>query len=221
MASISEARILISYKGTNRKLCKIFFSKADASVYIAPYSYANQYYYGKGSMPENVQKLDMNFVGQFYTDNTPKVSIHQKGQVHIKGRAGQAGPIFIPKLDKWHGQHLATVMADNFDVLPKHTKSLKSEGRAIDIVMGWNQNVDGGKIVLFADSGGKNFPSYCDTFFTLKRPTILTNLHIGVGALGFLHIKKKIPEPGMSIIAGWDPTKPSTLSNEFLYIRGL
>jgi len=221
MASIKKARLLINYKNENRKLCKLSFVNRDASLFITPYGFTDMYWYGKEKFAEGETKRDITYKDQFFTKDVPKLSIHANGQVHIKADVGIAGPIKIPALNKIKGLHIATVLADRFDRLPLHSKKLKNYGLERDVVIDCPLNIDSGKIVIYVNSQEKKFPIPCALQFTLKRETLLKNLHFGIAVLSQRPLAPKDqPGTGMVILAGWDPTKTETASNQFLYLRG-
>jgi hypothetical protein len=47
---IRELRILFDLGGDLHKVCKLTFTKKDASLYLFPYAPSGQYYYGKRSV---------------------------------------------------------------------------------------------------------------------------------------------------------------------------
>ena len=53
-SDIREARVLIDDAGTLRRLCKLYFTKKDASIYITPYAPSGTFVYGDSSFAENV-----------------------------------------------------------------------------------------------------------------------------------------------------------------------
>ena len=60
--------------------------------------------------PQGQSTDTFNFREQIGADSTPKLSIHNSGQVHIyANEQAKAGPVFIPPLDDLRGEHVATV----------------------------------------------------------------------------------------------------------------
>jgi len=123
-----EVRILILWRNSIRKLCKIAFGSNDASLYLFPYALQGIYYYGSKSLPERQVRLTFDFKNDIFEEHTPKLSIHQTGQVHIYAGSEKAGPLFIPPLTDYTGQHIATVCPDAFESLPIFDKKIRESG---------------------------------------------------------------------------------------------
>lgn len=85
MPSLREIRFLLEYNNSLRKVCKIFFSSKDASLYLTPYAFANEYYYGEEKIPEGKEKLTFNYTDGLKSKSTPKLSIHYSRQIHVDG----------------------------------------------------------------------------------------------------------------------------------------
>jgi len=221
VATLRKVRLHVKHKGRIKRICQISFTSNDASLYISPYSKFKNYYYGSNEFPEGTSRFKTSFKDQFCTNQAPKVSIHQKGQVHIKGDSGIAGPINIPSLDNIQGSHIATIFIDRFDVFPDYTGQLKRVGKERDYVLKWIPDVESGRIVLYINSKQKQFPVPCTLVASLIRQSLLKPLYLGI--IGYSQpplTPPNYPVNGMGIITGWDPTKPEEACKKFLYILG-
>ncbi len=221
MATLRKVRLHLKHKGKIKRICQISFVSIDASLYISPYSKFNTYYYGMDEFPEEKKTIETPFIGQYCTKQTPKLSIHQTGQVHIKGDVGIAGPIKIPSLDNVQGSHVATIFIDRFDVFPNYTGELKQSGKEQDYVLKWIPEVESGRIVLYINSKQKQFPVPCPLVASLSRQSLLKPLYLGI--IGYSQsplTPPNHPVNGMGIISGWDPTEPEEKGKKFLFIRG-
>ena len=118
---LREIRILIQWRDSLRKLCKIAFTANDASLYLFPYALEGRYYYGGKTMLSTQANLSFDFTEDIFREQTPKLSIHEKGQVHVYADKQKAGPLFIPPLATLTGQHIASVCPDAFESLPTFT----------------------------------------------------------------------------------------------------
>lgn len=61
MAQLREVRLLLHHRNVLRKVCKVFFTRQDASVYLVPYAAGKRFYYGSRSLPEAVLRETFNF----------------------------------------------------------------------------------------------------------------------------------------------------------------
>lgn len=221
MASVREFRILISYKNSLRKLCKLFFSARDASLYLIPYALGGEYYYGVANLPEEQGQITLTYTGQFFSKKVPKLSIHQSGQIHVYGDQGRAGPVLVPSLNSFSGQHIATVSTDGFDAIPLFKDNLKNSGPKVDHIVPVGKGVDSGRVVFYLNANKPAFPVRCRVVATLKRPNLLKPYYVGIATLGQLPLNPDSDKRGVAILAGWDPTKPDDAEQSFLYIRSL
>ncbi|HEX3035209.1 MAG TPA: hypothetical protein VHT73_08755 [Thermodesulfobacteriota bacterium] len=220
MANIREIRILIDYRSGLRILCKLAFTKADASLYLFPYAIHGTYYYGGRLLPEKQIQDTFDFTADLNARHTPKLSIHEKGQVHIIADGVRAGPLFIPPLVTLKGQHIATVCPDVFSILPVLQRKPKFTGAEIDHIIPVEDGIDSGRLAVYIAGDKPSFEApNCRLVVTLKRPTIPEPLYIGIKPIGQKLIGVDV-QSGVTIIAGWDPTKSSQGTNDYLYIRG-
>jgi hypothetical protein len=118
--------------GQLRKAAKVIFTRSDASLYLVPYAMNEEYFYGGRTMAAGQTEDTVNFREQIAASANPKLSIHETGQVHVYA-SGQpkAGPVQIPPLADYRGEHLATVRWDWIDGMPKmrgKTKVDRSHG---------------------------------------------------------------------------------------------
>jgi hypothetical protein len=221
MNNLREVRIFVNYNNSLRKVCKILFSKTDASLYLIPYAKQGKFYYGKKGFKEKQISLSFDFTKDFDSEAVPKLSIHEKGQVHIKAEADIAGPLFIPPLDKLSGQHVATICPDDFESLPYFKDTPISSGTELDRIITVKGGIKSGKFLVYINGYEPEFPVEYQMRFDLRRSTIPRPLYVCIlgeaqEPLGF-GIKPK----GVTILAGWNPDIVDDSEKDFLYIRGI
>jgi len=215
-----EVRILIKWRNSLRKLCKIAFSSSDASLYLFPYATQGKYHYGRKTMPAQQGSLTFDFTEDVFQEQTPKLSIHEKGQVHVYVGTEKAGPLFIPPLATLKGQHIASVSPDAFESLPIFTEKLRDKGSDVDHIIPALDDAINGRLAIYVNGHNPTFAaSNCRLTFTLRRSTISRPLYLGMKPIGQPQIGVDI-QKGVTIIAGWNPLQSTIEAFDFLYIRG-
>jgi hypothetical protein len=71
VAAIREVRVLVAYRGRLLKLCKLAFSRSDASFYLLPYAKKGRYFYGGRTLPEREVQDTFDFTSQLSDDRVP------------------------------------------------------------------------------------------------------------------------------------------------------
>ena len=220
MNNVRELRFLVKRNNILRKICKLAFSDADASIYLFPYAARGKYYYGNKNSPDQESEYKFDFTEDIFQEKTPKLSIHERGQIHIHVNDKRAGPLFIPHLSALKGQHIASISPDSFDSLPIHSEKIRETGTEIDHVIHATDNVKNGRLAIYVNGFEPKFDTIrCEIIITLQRPSLSKPLYVGI-----LPVEQQIlgtPAPkGVTVIAGWDPTKSQKNGFDFLYIRG-
>jgi hypothetical protein len=215
-----ETRILVEWRNSLRKLCKIAFSSRDASLYLFPYAKLGNYYYGSKTMQARQMSLSFDFTEDIFQQHTPKLSIHETGQVHVFMGAEKVGPLCIPPLTTLTGQHIASVSPDAFESLPIFTEKLRVVGAEVDQVIPVADEAVNGRLAVYVNG---DRPAFCSKnrglIFTLRRSTIARPLYFGVNFVGRPQIGVD-GQKGVTIVAGWNPLRPKDVNFDFLYIRG-
>jgi hypothetical protein len=221
MVQPSSFRILLSHNNDLYSLCKIGFQLSDASVYLFPYTINRKYYFGGRTMKDTIVSDRFTFTEGNRSENIPKLSLHESGQVHIKSNVVLAGPIFIPPLSNWKGQHLASIFPDSIQSLPKYTTPLKKSGPTIDQVINLPDSLQNIRLALYLSGEKPEFSvPHCQAMIMLVRKTLERPLFIGLNFLA--HDQFSNGEfKGVTIIAGWNPNNIRTGTMDYLYIRGL
>lgn len=220
---LREVRLLVQHRGQLRRVCKITFTRGDASIYIVPYAPAGQYYFGTNQFAEKQAEATFDFKTQLSSDGItlPHLSLHDTGRVHAHAGAEEAGPLTIPPLASWRGEHIATVTVDRFDTLAPYAKIPKSTGAEHDFVFMIEEPLESGRLALYLNGAAQAFGDDCSVFFTLTRPTLSRPLYLGIRPWGQEPMGETTERGGVTAIAGWDP---STATIEtvapFIYIRG-
>lgn len=219
--TIREFRLLIAHAGKHRKMCKLTFSNKDASIYIFPYARQGRFFFGSQAMEEQQLQQTFNFIeGAEFSEQMPKLSIHESGQIHIFMPSGKAGPLQIPPLASLRGHHVASVSVDAFEGLPEHKASISYTGSTQDHVIPTDDKIASGVIAIYINGERPAFHApECRCVFTLNRPTLKQPLYVGIRP----RAQKPLGLPeraGVTVIAGWDPTLTNNDSINYMYIRG-
>lgn len=217
---IREVRILIQWRGSLRKLCKIAFSSSDASLYLFPYAVQGKYYYGSNTIPAQQASLSFDFTDDIFKKETPKLSIHETGQVHVCVGDSKAGPLYIPELKTFTGQHIASVCPDSFLTLPIFTGKLREKGSKIDHIIPAVDGAINGRLAIYLNGTQPMFCAQnCRLIFPRRSPTLKHPLYFCAKPIVQPPIGTVFQE-GVTIIAGWNPMQPITEDVDFLFIRG-
>jgi hypothetical protein len=220
MAELRELQILVSYQGACRRLCKLAFSRTDASIYLFAYAQHGNYFYGGRSLLERQVEDTFDFTRQLTSKDVPKLSIHESGRVHAEVRTVSIKPLKNPSLASLRGQHIATVCADSFSGLPPFNGNVRNSGATIHHVIAVEKGVDSGRLAIYVNGIEPQFVSTrCRVIIPLKRPSIRGCLHVGLAPIAQFPLGAN-DKAGVTVIAGWDPTRPITSTQDYLYIRG-
>ena len=221
MDSLRELRLLVDLGNDLRSIAKLAFSSSDASLYLFPYAPSGKYFYGGRQMGEVKFEDEIRFTDDLFSDQVPKLSIHETGQVHVQAKGSRAGPVSISPLSKWRGQHIASVSVDTFAALATFEGSVSNVGPEIDHVIPVDQLVQSGRLVFYLSGDRPPFEEpHCRLVVTLRRPTLGNPIYVA--------IQPKAQNPlsdlglgGVTVLAGWDAyPKPGEAVN-YLYIRGI
>lgn len=216
MAYVREIRILIQHRGVLRRLFKIAFSQKDASLYFFPYGPKGRYFYGLRSLHKYEIKHTFNYKEQLYSDKIPKLSIHQSGQVHIRYLGNEISvQLNTIALQEWRGEHIATVSADLFESLSEHKKVIKTTGSEIDHIIPCDNEVDSGRICVYANAQSPRFIYHCRVTVPILSSSLHKPIYIGLAPVS----QQPLNRAGVTIITGWDPRKGDSERQDFLYIR--
>ena len=219
-AAIRELRVVVLFGSKMRSLCKLVLSKHDASLYVVPYAPSNRYSVGTQSMGEGEKSVTFD-VGQARDYGAaPKISFHQSGQVHANAGDSRVGPLQIPPLPDWRGEHLATVLAAHAVSLPDFRGPRRGHGAERDLVLDLRGSVESAKVVLFANGIEPQFQGPCPFQFRLAHASLTRPLFIGV--LPQAQVALTDPDAGGGVVAigGWTPSRDPDTPVDFLYIRG-
>ena len=218
--NLREIRLLVRYRGTLRRVCKLVFSKQDASMYLLPYGTIGRYFYGGQTIMEEEINHTFNFKEQFQGDKIPKLSIHESGQVHVSiEREKKAGPLQTVPLPELRGEHIASVSIDALEKLPMHEEEPKTIGTEQDVVINVDDEAQSGRFKILVNAASVPiFEDRCALIVHMQRPYLETPIHIC-----FVPIRQDPLGPegkgGVTVIAGWNPRKGAMETLDLLYIR--
>ena len=219
-SDVRELRILVEHRQKLYRLCKLAFAKSDSSIYIFPYAREGKFFYGSRSMPERQFKDTFPFKEQLTSDEVPKISIHESGQVHVISSGVRAGPLQIPPLSSLRGQHIASVVADQFSVLAEFTGKPRPTGSRIDHVIPAEDTTESGRLAFYLAGDRPAFEApNCRLVFTLRRITLREPIYLGIKPIAQdpMGAPKGI---GVTAIAGWDLTGEYQEGADYLFVRG-
>jgi hypothetical protein len=219
LAKQGELQILISYKGAPRRLCKLAFSNSDASIYLFAFAQHGKYFYGGRSLIEKQIQDTFDYTKQLESNAVPKLSIHQSGRVHAKVEGKSIKPLWIPPLTALRGQHVATVCAESFTELPLFERDIQDSAREICFI-NFDKGAESGRLAIYINGTESRFVSKrCRLGISLQPPRTLVPLHIGLAPIAQSPLGTD-EKAGVTVIAGWDPTRPMNAAQDYLYIRG-
>lgn len=217
MPDLRQVRLLLDHRQVLRKICKISFTANDASIYVIPYASERRFYYGGRNMPEATLEDTFDFTAGIAAGREPHLSIHETGCVRMYAQGEPvAGPLQIPHLATLRGEHVASVTADTFDALAVHGDPPRTSGSEIDHVIPADDAVESGCLAVYVNglepefSGGR-----CRLTFSLQRPSLQNLLHVGVKVISQASLSTG-PGRGISVIAGWDPSRPEGAEQDYL-----
>lgn len=223
MSALRKIRLHLEERnGRLRKAARLLFTGRDASLYLIPYARKSTYFYGKRSMASGQTEDTVNFREQLSASTNPKLSIHESGQVHIHANdQPKAGPLRIPHLTEFRGEHIATVHWDAIGLVPEMRGKPKITASEQDWAFGVPDHVKAGALLLYANGEHPAFMgSPIQVVFQLERgpepPVFFGLMAVQKDPLG-----DEIDEGGVTVLAGFDPHQHDDEEADYLYLRGL
>jgi hypothetical protein len=220
--SLRSLRVLVRHEGHLRRFCKFVFTKRDGSLYVIPYAANGRYLFGGHEFMEREVTTTFDMSGQLTSDDgrtLPHLSLHESGQIHAHGGAERAGPLSVPPLTEWRGQHAVSVVATRFSGLAPFAGEPSASRAKPDLVLTAAGGLDSGRIVVFLNGREPSFDGECLMNFTLVRPTLTAPLYIGIGHIGQDPLGNP-SDDGVVVVGGWHPTGALTHVAPFLFVRG-
>lgn len=221
MENVRELRLPVDLGNDVRAICKLSFSKRDVSLYLFPYAPSGRYYYG-GSTIEGVEfQYTIQLTDQKYSEDLPKLSIHESGQVYIKSKNLLVGPFLVPAFYEWKGQHLASVSIDDFAILRPYQEELSVSGIRLDHVIPSSELVKSGRLVFYLTGDKPSFTEpNCRLIVRMMRPTLFSPIFIAIQPKSQAPMGKK-GEKGITVLTGWNPFISESHVTNYLFIRGM
>ena len=221
MTNLRELRLLVDLGNDVRKIAKIAFSNTDASFYVFPYAPSGKYYYGGRHMDEVEFEDKVRFTDDIFSDQVPKLSIHETGHVHIKSKDSIAGPVFVSPLCEWRGQHIASVSIDHFSTLSEFRGSISNEGSELNHVIPVDEIIKSGRLAFYLAGDRAAFAEpNCRIVLTIVRPTIENPIYIGIQSKAQDSLSD-LDLGGITVLAGWNSVPDPEEGVNYLYIRGI
>lgn len=206
MATPNEIRVLLRFRGQDRKLAKLRFVEADASIYVVPYAVPGAtYFYGEQRWPRGKTSLTFDFTKLHRSSTPPHLSIHETGRTHVRNGA-EAGPIALPALHNLAGQHIALVTCSRLGALPPLKGKRRTAGRRRDRVIPVPHRVESGRISIYGNAHEPKFDAACHMRFRLAS-SIGVPLFIGIACWWQAPLAAIRGNDVVVVMAGWDPLK--------------
>jgi hypothetical protein len=215
---IREFRILADQRGDLRSLCKIALSQSDGSLYLFPYAAGGSFHFGRSSIPADEGQATIPFDDQETSPRTPKLSIHETGQVHIQAGERRVRPMSIPPLSDLRGQHVASVTCVRFSALAHFDRAPRLGGAERDLIIPVGEGVESGRLALYVNGEAPAFPGKDAITFALRRPTLERPLYLRLTPYSQPPLGE---EGGATVImaAGWNPQgTPVSEPVDYLFI---
>ena len=219
MSHIREIKILVKHHEIVRSAFKVAFSMSDSSLYLFPYGTNSQYFYGGQTFPEKELKYSFNWE-DIFSDSTPKLSIHESGQVHIKSQGTCAGPLQTLSLADFRGEHLASVTLDTVDSCPEYSGEIKTSGQSRHLTFPVKDKVQSVRFILYANGVESRFRFPCQIVVEMMRQTIQSPLYLGIAIVPQNPLVEESSEKkGTTVLAGWKPRQQRNGEIPFLFLR--
>lgn len=184
MPNLEKLRLLVGPDEDPRRVCKLMFVDNDASIYVIPYAANRRFYCGGRTFGEMQTEDNFDFTEGLAADLEPKLSIHESGRVQVMAGGTRLPELQIPRLDSLRGQHVATIHADRFSRLPRHTRALRQQGREQDHLVPVDPAVEGGRFAIYVNGERPEFAIDRPRLtLTLRRPTLERPLFVGVAPI--------------------------------------
>lgn len=144
-------------------------------------------------------------------EETPKVSIHQSGQIHIHLGKDRTKELYIPQLNTMQDEHIASITAVSFSKLPVFNREPKLTGIKRDFIISGDPEIESGRLVIYVNGHDNSF-SQKGTILTIERKTLHSSLFFCISAVPQPPLdeppsEKDGSQPGVIVITGWDPRK--------------
>jgi hypothetical protein len=221
--SARSLRVLVRHEGKLRRFCKFVSTKRDGSLYVIPYAANGQYLFGGHEFGESERSTGFDMSGQLASDDPsilPHLSLHESGQVHAHCGAEKAGPLLVPPLADWRGEHAVSVIATRFSGLAPFAGEPSGSPAKPDLVLTAADGLESGRIALFLNGEKPSFEGECLMTIKFVRPTLDAPLYVGLE-----HISQDpLGDPGdegVLVVGGWHPIEALTqAAAPFLFVRG-
>jgi len=213
-----EARLIVEYEGSKRKLCKIFFSKRDASIYVQPYWSASSYFSGTKEYSTGQNSITFNFRDNGHeTAVCPKLSYHESGYVHLKVGKNVLVKIEAAPIGTIQGEeaHILTLLVDDLGKLPLLSSDLRWKKSKKDLVYIAKNSGKSARVLVYALSGKADQLDSCPLTFHLRRPSASQVTTFGVRVVG----QTPVGDGQLVMLSGWHPDAANVDNPaEFIYL---
>ena len=213
---IKSVRLLVeTTNGVIRRVGKLTFGD-DASFYLVPGVASPPYYFGIERMPvEPGARHTFPIDAQHRTQQLPKLSVHESGEVHVRNPddVSMTSAIYLAKpLRMLRGEHVATISIDRIDALPVYRGKPNGGGRNPDRILQAHAGTEAMNIIVYVNGLERSFacgPRPEILWVGVQRPTLNQPLFVGMLAVR----SEPLEGSGMTVLAGAQST------NQMLWAR--
>jgi hypothetical protein len=133
-----------------KKICKLFFTAKDPSLYIHFYSKTKDYYYGSAHFPAGANKVDIRFKDGRKLNKPPKLSYHESGQVHFKLGEDKESVEMVhgTPLTRLNNKHIITIHLSDLEVF----EECDAKGKRTYCIIELKEHLINHKLTIYGSS---------------------------------------------------------------------
>jgi|GEM_PF-5444598 len=197
--------VAIKTPNSFKKICKLFFTSKDTSLYVHFYSKTKVYYYGLAHFPAGVDKVDIKFKNGRKVSKAPKLSYHESGQVHFKLGEDKESIEMVKAtpLSRLNDKHIITIHLSDLEAFEECDANKKKTYCVIEL----RENLANHKLTIYGSN--QNISNKYPVGFVLGRDRI----NIFFGLLHSNPDQTFVNQNGFYAISGWDH-RADTVENE-------
>lgn len=188
--------VVIKTPAKIKKICKLFFTSRDTSLYIHFYSGEGDYYYGKEKLLAGNNNLSIKFKQGKKINNPPKLSYHESGKVHfqLNNNKETTEETTATPLKEMRGEHIITLHVLSLSDFEDFDNKKNINYLTID----FKEEIENHKLIFYGSI--KDMINKYKFGFTLKRNNFLINFGVRL-----INPKEKFENnKGFYALSGWD-----------------
>lgn len=212
-----EARLIVEYNGSSRKICKVFFTRRDASIYVQPYWPGSTFFSGVQEFNPGQEKITVDFSNGCKTSTCPKLSYHESGRVHLRVGKEKIAEADAAPIGTIQGEeaHILTLLIDDLGKLPLLSSGFRWKMRKKDFKCIAESPGRSARVLVYALSGKAEHLDGCALTFHLKRQSSSQLTTFGIRMVG----QKPVGNGQLIMLSGWHPDAAQVDNpGEFVYL---